>query len=119
MKPTSATGNFTVGIADVRKAADTIRPFIHRTPLIYSNSFSSISGAEVYLKAENLQKTGSFKVRGAFNKLISLKDKNIIAASMGNHAQGVAFAASRLGMRAKIVMPLSASIIKKEATRGY
>lgn len=106
-------------IKDIRKAAEVIGDFIHKTPLIYSNSFSAMTGAEVYLKAENLQKTGSFKVRGAFYKLNSLGNKNVIAASMGNHAQGVAYAASKLGIHAKIVMPLSASIVKQEATKGY
>ncbi|MFZ3064018.1 MAG: pyridoxal-phosphate dependent enzyme [Nitrospirota bacterium] len=67
---------------------------------------------EVYLKAENLQKTGSFKVRGAFNKLIKLKSDKVIAASTGNHAQGVAFAAQTLGLKAKIIMPVTASIVK-------
>lgn len=78
-----------------------------------------MTGAEVYLKAENLQKTGSFKVRGAFNKIIRIGQQRVAAASMGNHAQGVAFAASRLGKQATIVMPVTASIVKQEATRGY
>ena len=106
-------------IRDIRKAAEVIGDFAHKTPLVYSNSFSAMTGAEVYLKAENLQKTGSFKVRGAFYKLSSIGNKNVIAASMGNHAQGVAYAASKLGIHAKIVMPLSASIVKQEATKGY
>ena len=106
-------------IKDIRKAAEVIGDFVHKTPLIHSNSFSSMTGAEVFLKAENLQKTGSFKVRGAFYKLNSLGNKNVIAASMGNHAQGVAYAAAKLGIHAKIVMPLSASIVKQEATKGY
>jgi threonine dehydratase len=108
-----------VEITDIRRAAEVIGGFLHKTPLIHCNSFSSITGAEVYIKAENLQKTGSFKVRGAFNRLHSLNSTNVIAASMGNHAQGVAFAASKLGIKAKIVMPLSASIVKQEATKGY
>lgn len=78
-----------------------------------------MTGAEVYLKAENLQKTGSFKVRGAFNKMSAIKDNKVIAASMGNHAQAVAFAAGGLGKNARIVMPVSVPIIKEEATRGY
>jgi threonine dehydratase len=108
-----------IDIQDIRSAAETIRPFVHRTPLIYSTSFSRMTGAEVYLKAENLQKTGSFKVRGAFSRMASLRDGKVIAASMGNHAQGVAYAAGRLGLHAKIVMPLIAPIVKEEATRGY
>lgn len=108
-----------ITIRDIRKAADTIRAFIHRTPLIYSNSFSTMTGADVYLKAENLQKTGSFKVRGAFSKMAGLKNRRVVAASMGNHAQGVAYAAAKLGIEAKIVMPETAPIVKQEATRGY
>jgi threonine dehydratase len=108
-----------VEIKDIRLAADRIAPFIHNTPLVYSNSFSRVTGAEVYLKAENLQKTGSFKVRGAFNKIMGVRGDRVIAASMGNHAQGVAFAAARLGKSAKIVMPVTAPIVKQEATEGY
>jgi threonine dehydratase len=104
---------------DISEAYANIRPFIHRTPLIHSNSFSVMTGAEVYLKTENLQKTGSFKVRGAFSRMISLRGEKVIAASMGNHAQGVAYAAGRLGIHASIVMPVIAPIIKEEAARGY
>ena len=108
-----------VNLKDIQDALKNIQPFVHKTPLIYSNSFSKLIGAEVYLKAENLQKTGSFKVRGAFNKLTGIKDSRVIAASMGNHAQGVAFAANALGIHAKIVMPVTAPIVKQEATKGY
>ncbi|HBU05809.1 MAG TPA: threonine ammonia-lyase [Nitrospiraceae bacterium] len=108
-----------VNLKDIQDALKNIQPFIHKTPLIFSNSFSKLIGAEVYLKAENLQKTGSFKVRGAFNKLTGIKDGKVIAASMGNHAQGVAFAANTLGIHAKIVMPVTAPIVKQEATKGY
>jgi threonine dehydratase len=108
-----------ITVDDIRNAYERIRPFVHKTPLIFSNSFSKMTGADVYLKAENLQKTGSFKVRGAFNRMVSLKDTKVIAASMGNHAQGVAYAAQRLGVRAKIVMPVTAPIVKEEATRSY
>ncbi len=104
---------------DIELAADRIRPFIHRTPLVYSRTFSQMSGAEVHIKAENLQKTGSFKVRGAFNKLNTLGPVRVIAASRGNHAQAVAFAAGALGLQAKIVMPLNVPIVKEEATKGY
>lgn len=77
-----------------------------------------MTGADVYIKAENLQKTGSFKVRGAFNKMAHIKG-NVIAASMGNHAQAVAFAAEKLGIHARIVMPMTVPIVKEEATKGY
>ena len=73
----------------------------------------------MYIKAENLQKTGSFKVRGVFNKMIGLDHKKVIAASMGNHAQAVAFAAKKLGFYAIIVMPVTVPIVKEEATKGY
>lgn len=108
-----------ITIKEIQNAFENIRPFVHRTPLIYSRSLSSLTGAEVYLKAENLQKTGSFKVRGAFNKMLRLQGDSVIAASMGNHAQAVAFAARTLGVRATIVMPVNVPIIKEEATRGY
>jgi threonine dehydratase len=107
-----------VTLQDIQKAVFRIKPFIHRTPLIHSNSFSKMTGADIYLKAENLQKTGSFKVRGAFNKIIDMK-RDVIAASMGNHAQAVAYAASVIGIKSKIVMPVTAPIIKEEATKGY
>lgn len=108
-----------IDLSSIQNALQSISPYIHKTPLIYSNSFSRMFDAEVYIKAENLQKTGSFKTRGAFNKLMKLKTDKVIAASMGNHAQGVAFAAGCLGIKAKIVMPLNASIVKQEATKGY
>ncbi len=104
----------------ISKTCGYLSQYIHKTPLVYSNSFSEMFGAEIYLKSENLQKTGSFKVRGAFSKLSGLNpETRVIAASMGNHAQGVAFAARRLGMKATIIMPLQASLIKQEATKGY
>lgn len=108
-----------VSLDDIRRAMQNISPFVHRTPLIYSNSFSRLTGAEVYLKVESLQKTGSFKVRGAVNKMLGITSNNVIAASMGNHAQGVAFAAGRLGKNAVIVMPTTAPIVKQEASKGY
>ncbi|HTR44377.1 MAG TPA: threonine ammonia-lyase [Thermodesulfovibrionales bacterium] len=108
-----------ITIEDIRRAHESTRRLVHKTPLIYSRSLSAMSGAEVYLKAENLQKTGSFKVRGALNRMQSLRTGKVIAASLGNHAQGVAFAAARLGLTARIVMPLTAPLVKEEATRGY
>lgn len=106
-------------VEDIKKAQEKIRSYIHKTPFIHSNSFSHLTGATVYLKTENLQKTGSFKVRGAFNKIMNIRGSKVIAASMGNHAQGVAYAAGMLGKTAKIVMPASAPIVKQEATKGY
>jgi len=108
-----------ITLKDIQDAARTISAFVHETPLVHSNSFSAMTGADVFIKAENFQKTGSFKVRGAFNKISSFKDRKVIAASMGNHAQGVAYAASQVGAQAKIIMPLNAPIVKQEATKGY
>ena len=77
---------------ELEEARDRIRPFIHRTPLIHSRSFTEMTGADVYVKAENLQKTGAYKVRGVFNKLVGLGCGKVVTASMGNHAQALAFA---------------------------
>lgn len=103
------------------EARKVVAKYIHHTPLDYSTTFSRMSGAQVYLKYENLQKTGSFKVRGALYKLSRLvgKVEGVVAASAGNHAQGVAYAAKCFGMKAVIVMPEVASIAKVEATKGY
>lgn len=107
-------------ILDARK---TLKDVVKETPLDYSTTFSNMSGNNVYLKLENLQKTGSFKVRGAFYKISKLPDdlkkRGIIAASAGNHAQGVAYAASRAGVKAKIVMPLYTPVAKVQATKNY
>ncbi|MGC9059602.1 MAG: pyridoxal-phosphate dependent enzyme, partial [Candidatus Aenigmatarchaeota archaeon] len=87
---------------DIEKARERIKGIIIQTPIIHSNYFSKISKNEIYFKLENLQRTGSFKVRGAANKLKVLKQrrkKEVIAASAGNHAQGVAFSATMLGMK--------------------
>lgn len=112
-----------ISLDDIKKAAEILKGKILRTPLIYSPTFSSMSGAEVYLKLENLQGTGSFKLRGATFKIQShlteIGPKGVVAASAGNHAQGVALAAKRAGLPATIVMPELASITKQEATKGY
>jgi threonine dehydratase len=93
------------------------------TPLDYSKTFSTLSGNSIYLKLENLQKTGSFKLRGAFNKIACLseeeRNRGVIAASAGNHAQGVAYAARYHNAPCTIVMPESASLAKVSATQGY
>lgn len=93
------------------------------TPLDYSTTFSEMTGNTVFLKLENMQKTGSFKIRGAYNKVMSLnaedRARGVIAASAGNHAQGVAYAATRAGLRCTVVMPEGAPISKVMATRGY
>ncbi len=93
----------------------------HHTPLDFSRTFSTMSGKEVYMKYENLQKTGSFKIRGAAFKIFSIKDSysGVVAASAGNHAQGVAYSATKLGLKSIIVMPVTAPISKVEATKNY
>jgi threonine dehydratase len=107
----------------IREAREVLSSVVHKTPLDLSATFSRMVGGSVYLKLENLQKTGAFKVRGAYFKIYKLPDeakrRGVIAASAGNHAQGVAFAASRLGVEATIVMPETAPQAKVEATRGY
>ena len=96
---------------------------IKKTPLIYSPTFSDLTKSEVYLKAEFRQKTGSFKARGAYYKIKLLsneeKKQGVVAASAGNHAQGVAFAASLENIPCTIVMPKNASPAKVAATKGY
>lgn len=110
-------------LEDVRRARDRIGTVARRTPLDYSNTFSDMTGAEVHLKLENHQRTGSFKIRGATNRVRTMTDAEreagVITASAGNHAQGVALAASRSGVDATVVMPENAPIAKIQATRNY
>ncbi|MBI5888941.1 MAG: threonine ammonia-lyase [Deltaproteobacteria bacterium] len=107
----------------IREAEKTLSVVLKPTPLIFSSSLSRLYGFECHLKLENLQKTGSFKARGAYNKLSSLtpeeKRRGVITASSGNHAQGVAWAAALLGVKSTIVMPESSPIVKQVATRAY
>jgi len=115
----------TVTLADVERARERQDDLsvVKQTPLEHSRSFSDFADADVHLKMEHLQRTGSFKTRGAYNKIAALADEGeieqIVAASAGNHAQGVAIAATKLGMDATIVMPKSAPQAKVDATRGY
>ncbi len=110
-------------IDNVLDAQRTIDGKVKRTPLIHSNTFSKMTGCQVFLKHENLQTAGSFKVRGAYNKIAHLEErrrsKGVVAVSTGNHAQGVALAASMFGIQSTIVMPKGAPIPKIEATKGY
>jgi len=110
-------------IKDYFDAKRRIAGIVHKLPLEFSKYFSDMAGANVYLKCENRQKTGSFKVRGAYNKIARLVEKgrpsSVVACSMGNHAQAVAFAATEAGVKSSIVMPTKAPIVKIEATRGY
>jgi len=110
-------------LEDIRAAAVRIRPWIHRTPLLPSRSLSERLGVEVRLKCENLQRAGSFKIRGAMNALLQLDDdqraRGVVAFSSGNHAQGVALSARLLGIPATIVMPENSVRSKVEATQAY
>lgn len=112
-----------LSVNDFQTAASRLKNVIHTIPLSSSKTFSEMSGAEVYLKYENQQKTGSFKVRGAYNKIMKRYEEGglsaVVASSAGNHAQGVAFAASQIGVPATIVMPRSTPIAKVSATEGY
>src|SRR3954453_18461374 len=113
----------TVSPADIDAAARVLAPFAVRTPLLCSAALDQRTGARVFLKPEMLQRTGSFKFRGAFNKLSSIpqdaRGGGVVAFSSGNHAQGVAAAAQILNMRATIVMPADAPRSKRERTKGY
>jgi len=108
---------------DITEAYANVKNEIYHSPCMLSQTLSQLTGSKVYLKLENLQMTGAFKERGALNKLISLTDEErlhgVIAASAGNHAQGVAFHASRLGLKSTIVMPEATPLNKVVATRRY
>lgn len=110
-------------LKDVLEASKRIEGICVKTKLIYSSEFSKESGNEVYIKPENLQITGAFKLRGASNKIVKLSDeqkaKGLIASSAGNHAQGVAYSAQKLGIKATIVMPETTPLIKVQATKNY
>lgn len=110
-------------LKEIEQAAARLGGVVHKTAVNSSRTFSEMSGAELYLKCENLQKTGSFKVRGAYNKIAGLAESGplppLIASSAGNHAQGVAYAAAAIGTKATIVMPRGTPIAKVTATEGY
>jgi threonine dehydratase len=112
-----------ITLADIERARERVRNAIYMTPCARSQSLSQRVGCEIYLKLENLQMTGSFKERGAYNKLAMLGEAEraagVIAASAGNHAQGLAFVAKRFGVHATIVMPLATPLIKVSATRAH
>ncbi len=112
-----------IALDEFRLAAERIAPIIHRTELEHSATFSAMTGGDIFLKCENRQKTGSFKLRGASNKLASMAARGerggVVASSAGNHAQGVAYAAKMFSIPATIVMPETAPIAKVQATEGY
>ncbi|PEX55604.1 bifunctional threonine ammonia-lyase/L-serine ammonia-lyase TdcB, partial [Bacillus cereus] len=117
------TKNVLLDITDIKKAKEILDVNARKTPLVKSFYLTSKTGGEIYLKLENMQLTGSFKFRGAFNKISQLtneeKERGVIACSAGNHAQGVALSSHLLGIKSKIVMPTSAPQAKVDATRGY
>ncbi|WP_137288993.1 threonine ammonia-lyase [Natronorubrum halophilum] len=110
-------------LSDILEARERVRETSRHTPLECSHTYSSMTGADVRLKLENFQRTGAFKIRGATNRIATLsesqKDVGVVTASAGNHAQGVALAATRSGVDSKIVMPKHAPISKVKATRNY
>ncbi|STX04853.1 threonine ammonia-lyase [Kocuria rosea] len=112
-----------VRLADIQDAAALLEGVIDRTPVTHSRALSRLIGSEVNLKAENLQRAGSFKVRGAYVRMAKLTDeekaRGVVAASAGNHAQGVALAAAKLGITARIYMPLGAALPKIAATQDH
>jgi threonine dehydratase len=112
-----------VTLAEIHAAMGRIRDSIYLSPCARSENFSQLTGNSVYLKLDNLQRTGAFKERGALNKLLTLspeeRSRGVIAASAGNHAQGVAYHAGRHGIRAQICMPLTTPLIKASATKSY
>src|SRR6201995_2536015 len=120
---TNSVSPLPVTSIDIDAAARVLAPFAIRTPLLSSPALDERVGAKVFLKPELLQRTGSFKFRGAFNKLSSIphdrRANGVVAFSSGNHAQGVAAAAQILQMKATIVMPADAPVAKRERTKSY
>ena len=110
-------------VEDFERAAAIVSSVAHVTPVLHSNFLTQLTGVEVLLKAENLQRTGAFKIRGAYHRMSKLtaaeRKKGVVAASAGNHAQGVALAAKKLGIKATIFMPVGASLPKFDATKNY
>jgi len=112
-----------ITIEDVREAAARLRGIANRTPVLTSRTFDELAGASVFFKCENLQRIGAFKIRGAYNHLSTLppdaRARGVVAASSGNHAQGVALSAKLLGIPCTILMPYDAPAAKRAATEGY
>jgi len=112
-----------LGIGEIRDARRRIGGVVRKTPLIYSQFFSEVAGGDVYLKLENLQVTGAFKIRGALYKMLKLTDeerrRGVVTASSGNHAQGVAYAARMLGIKALIIVPKNTPKVKIDAIKSY
>ncbi|GEM48889.1 threonine/serine dehydratase [Deinococcus cellulosilyticus] len=110
----------TIRLQDIQEAALRLKPHVHRTPVLSSETLNLLCGRKLFFKAEHLQKTGSFKVRGAMNAALQLQaPRGLLTRSSGNHAQGVAFAARTLGLPCTVVMYEDASEVKKQAVRSY
>src|SRR5450755_1656504 len=120
---TETKSKLSIGLADVVAARERLNGAIYYSPCPHSLMLSALTGQQVYLKLENLQMTGSFKERGALNRIAMLTPeqaaRGVVAASAGNHAQGVAYHATARGIRALIVMPLATPLVKVTATRGF
>ena len=120
---TTSNPNLCIGLADVLAARERLLGAIYESPCPHSIMLSALTGQQIYLKLENLQMTGSFKERGALNRIALLTPeqaaRGVIAASAGNHAQGVAYHATKRGIRALIVMPLTTALVKVTATRNF
>jgi len=114
--------NLAVNLEDIKTASNRLKNYVHHTPLLRGDKLDKVINCEVYLKPECLQITGSFKLRGATNKMLTLTDeekaKGIIASSSGNHAQGVAYAANKLGIKTTLVLPENAPLTKIEGTKA-
>ena len=112
-----------VSLVEIKQAEQRIRDFIYFSPCQLSAALSEVTGQQVFLKLDNLQRTGAFKERGALNRILLLSDdekrRGVIAASAGNHAQAVAYHATQRGVLARIVMPLMTPLVKISATRGF
>jgi threonine dehydratase len=123
LSATELKSEVSISLADVAAARERLRGAIYYSPCAHSQMLSAITGQQVYLKLENLQMTGSFKERGALNRIALLTPeqvkRGVVAASAGNHAQGVAYHATKRGIRSLIVMPLATPLVKVTATRGF
>jgi threonine dehydratase len=123
MALSDSTNRPVIGLADVLAARERVNGAIYYSPCPHSQMLSGLTGQQVYLKLENLQMTGSFKERGALNRIAMLTPeqaaRGVVAASAGNHAQGVAYHATKRGIRSLIVMPLATPLVKVTATRGF
>ena len=117
------TADMPPDLDSIRLASERLAPWIHRTPILTSRTLDAICGGSVVLKAENFQKVGAFKIRGAMNALLQLNDgeksRGVVTHSSGNHAQALAYAGRSLGVPVCVVMPVNAPAIKKAATEGY